>query len=70
MFARGQKAKAMCRKCKELDVQIVRCERLRDQVTDKLLLDGLIDLVKAHLADKLALHSSSALGLQGLRSPK
>lgn len=46
----------MCDKCKELDAQIARCERLRGQVTDKLLLDGLIDLVKTYLAEKLDLH--------------
>ena len=50
----------MCDKCRELDVQIARCKRLHGQVSDKLLLDGLIDLVKTYLAEKVALHPEAA----------
>lgn len=50
----------MCEKCKEIDVQIARCERLYGQVTDKLLLDGLVDMLKGYAAQKAALHPVAA----------
>jgi hypothetical protein len=50
----------MCDKCKAIDVHIVRCSRLKGQVTDKLLVDGLVDLLKGYAAEKNALHPVAA----------
>jgi hypothetical protein len=47
----------MCEKCKAIDAQIATCERLKRQVTDKLLIDGLADLLKDYSAEKAALHA-------------
>ena len=46
----------MCEKCKAIDIHIARCTRLKDLVTDQLFVDGLVDLLKGYLAEKLALH--------------
>lgn len=50
----------MCKKCKEIDVHIARCERLQGQVTDKFLIDGIVDLLKEYVAEKVALHPVAA----------
>jgi len=44
----------MCEKCKEIDVQVARCERLSGYVTDKLFVDGLAELVKGYRENRLA----------------
>lgn len=46
----------MCEKCKQIDVQIARCERLQSQITDKFFIDGLVGLIKGFLAEKIRPH--------------
>jgi len=46
----------MCEKCKVIDIHIARCTQLKDLVTDQLFVDGLVELLKGYLAEKLALH--------------
>jgi hypothetical protein len=46
----------MCEKCKEIDANIVRCERLKSQTTDKIFLAGVAEILKNYLAEKVALH--------------
>jgi hypothetical protein len=50
----------MCNRCHELDVQIARYERLRSQVTDNRLIDGIVDMLKGYAAEKAALHPVAA----------
>jgi|HubBroStandDraft_6_1064221.scaffolds.fasta_scaffold2583540_1 hypothetical protein len=47
----------MCEKCKAIDAQIATCERLKHQVTDKLLIDGLANLLSDYSVEKAALHA-------------
>ena len=49
----------MCNKCKQIDVQIARCERLQSQITDKFFIDGLVELVKSFVAEKTRLHRAA-----------
>jgi hypothetical protein len=49
----------MCEKCKAIDAQIASCKRLKGQVTDKLLVDGLATLLKDYSAEKVALHAEA-----------
>ena len=46
----------MCEKCKAIDINIARCTQLKELVTEQLFVDGLVDLLKGYLAEKLALH--------------
>lgn len=59
-LAHGQEQDSMCDKCRVIDVNIARCTRLRDQVTDKFFIDGLTDLVKSYSEAKAALHPQEA----------
>jgi hypothetical protein len=45
----------MCEKCKDLDVHIARCERLKAEVRDEALAE-VADLLEDYRAEKAALH--------------
>ena len=46
----------MCGRCNELDEKIARYKRLAVQITDKLTLDGIEQLIKRMKAEKVDLH--------------
>ena len=46
----------MCDRCNELDDKIAHYERLAVDITDKLTLDGIEQLIKRLKAEKVDLH--------------
>ena len=46
----------MCEKCDELDDKIARYKRLAVQITDKLTLDGIDQLIHRLKSEKVDLH--------------
>ena len=46
----------MCEKCDDIDAKIVRYKRVASQINDKILQDGLADLIEKMMAEKAALH--------------
>lgn len=49
----------MCEKCDAIDVRIDRCRRLAASVSDKLIVDRIMDLILKLEAEKAALHPRS-----------
>lgn len=49
-------ATTVCEKCREIDANIARCERLKVQAFDKVFLAGLDEVLRNYRADKIALH--------------
>lgn len=54
--------RTMCEKCRTIDVNIARCTRLRDQLTDEFFIEGLTDLMKSYSAEKATLHPAAVGG--------
>ena len=46
----------MCAKCDEIDAKIIRYKRVASQINDKVLQDGLSELLDKMLVEKASLH--------------
>jgi hypothetical protein len=46
----------MCGKCDDIDAKIMRYKRVASQINDKILQDGLADLIEKMLAEKASFH--------------
>ena len=46
----------MCEKCDDIDAKIIRYKRLASQINDKILNDGIAQLIEKVLAEKASLH--------------
>jgi hypothetical protein len=49
-------SRAMCEKCDDIDAKIIRYKRLASQINDKILNDGIAQLIEKVLAEKASLH--------------
>ena len=49
-------SRAMCEKCDDIDAKIIRYKRLASQINDKILNDGIAQLIEKVLAKKASLH--------------
>ena len=52
-------SRAMCEKCDDIDAKIIRYKRLASQINDKILNDGIAQLIEKVLAEKASLHPES-----------
>ena len=46
----------MCEKCDDIDAKIIRYKRLASQINDKILNDGIAQLIEKMLTEKASLH--------------
>ncbi|WP_156179642.1 hypothetical protein [Bradyrhizobium sp. LTSPM299] len=46
----------MCEKCDDIDAKIIRYKRVASQINDKMLQDGLADLIEKMMAEKASFH--------------
>jgi hypothetical protein len=49
-------SRVMCEKCDDIDAKIIRYKRLASQINDKILNDGIAQLMEKMLAEKASLH--------------
>jgi hypothetical protein len=49
-------SRAMCEKCDDIDAKIIRYKRLSSQINDKILNDGIAQLIEKMLTEKASLH--------------
>jgi hypothetical protein len=52
----------VCEKCREIDANIARYERLRALAFDEVFLAGLDEVVRNYRAEKIALHPEEEKG--------
>lgn len=52
----------MCVKCDEIDAKIIRYKRIASQMNDKLIQEGLAELLEKLRAEKALLHPAADKG--------
>ena len=46
----------MCENCDDIDAKIIRYKRLASQINDKILIEGIAQLIEKVSAEKASLH--------------
>ena len=49
-------SRTMCEKCDDIDAKIIHYKRLASQINDKILNDGIVQLIEKMLTEKASLH--------------